>query len=194
MEKKEENVKLSRFISKILRHQPQIIGIEIERTGAWADVNALMEGINAKSKFHIDRPLLEQIVAADGKGRYSFNADGTKIRANQGHSIDVVIQMEHRTPPEFLYHGTAWRFMGSITAKGLLPGTRQFVHLSPDYATAVTVGYRHSKPEQPVVLKIHAGRMAADGYDFMISDNGVWQIAHVPPQYIEITQGEQTDE
>ena len=189
MATKEENVKLSRFLSKILRHQPEIIGIEIERTGAWADVNALMAGINAKSKYHIDRPLLEAIVAADSKGRYRFNADGTKIRANQGHSIDVVIEMEHRQPPEFLYHGTAWRFMQSITAKGLLPGSRNYVHLSPDYETAVKVGYRHSKPEQPVVLKIHAAQMAADGYDFMISDNGVWQIEHVPPQYFEMICG-----
>ena len=170
----------------ILRHQPEAIGIEIEKNGGWADVNQLIDGINQKSKHYIDRALLEKIVATDSKGRYSFNADGTKIRANQGHSIDVVIEMEHRQPPEFLYHGTAWRFMQSITAKGLLPGSRNYVHLSPDYETAVKVGYRHSKPEQPVVLKIHAAQMAADGYDFMISDNGVWQISHVPPQYIEI--------
>ena len=184
---------MSRFISLILRHKPEAIGIEIERTGGWADVDALIAGINANGKYHIDRPLLEKIVADDSKGRYSFNSDGTKIRANQGHSIDVVVEMEHRTPPGFLYHGTAWRFMGNIMAKGLLPGSRQFVHLSPDYATAVTVGFRHSKPEKPVVLKIHAGQMAADGYDFMISANGVWQIEHVPPQYLEITESEQTD-
>ncbi len=188
METREENVKLSRFISLILRHNPAAIGIQIERIGGWADVNELIEGINAKGKYRIDRALLEKIVATDSKGRYSFNADGTKIRANQGHSIDVVIEMEHRQPPEYLYHGTAWRFMESIMDKGLLPGSRNYVHLSPDYATAVTVGYRHSKPEQPVVLKVHAGQMAADGYDFMISDNGVWQIAQVPPQYLEIFQ------
>ena len=173
---KEENVKLSRFISLILRHNPAAAGIKIERIGGWADVNELMEGINAKGKFRIDRPLLEKIVATDSKGRYSFNADGTKIRANQGHSIDVVIEMEHRQPPEFLYHGTA------------LPGKRNYVHLSPDYETAVAVGYRHSKPEPPVILKIYAGQMAADGYDFMISDNGVWQIAHVLPQYFTIME------
>lgn len=190
METREENVKLSRFISLILRHNPAAIGIQIERIGGWADVNELIEGINAKGKFRIDRALLEKIVASDSKGRYSFNAGGTKIRANQGHSIDVVIEMEHRQPPEFLYHGTAWRFMNSIMDKGLLPGSRNYVHLSPDYATAVTVGYRHSKPEQPVVLKVHAGQMAADGYDFMISDNGVWQIAQVPPQYLAIMESE----
>lgn len=179
---------MSRFISLILRHQPEVIGIEIERIGGWADVNALIDGINAKGKFRIDRPLLERIVENDSKGRYRFNADGSKIRANQGHSIDVVIEMEHRRPPEFLYHGTARRFMQSIMDKGLLPGSRQFVHLSPDYETAVTVGYRHSKPEQPIVLRVLAGQMAADGYDFMISDNGVWQIAQVPPQYLAIFQ------
>lgn len=187
-EYKEEYVRLSRFISMILRHNPGAIGIRIERVGGWANVEELIDGINAKSRYHIDRPLLERIVAADRKGRYSFNEDGTKIRANQGHSIDVVIDMEHRTPPEYLWHGTAQRFMGSIMAKGLLPGNRQYVHLSPDYETAVTVGYRHSKPDPPVVLKIHAGQMAADGYDFMISDNGVWQIKEVPPQYLELFQ------
>lgn len=182
---------MSRFISLILRHRPEIIGIKIEKNGGWADVNELIQGINAKGKFHIDRPILEKIVATDNKGRYSFNPDGTRIRANQGHSIDVVIEMEHRQPPEFLYHGTAWKFMNSIMDKGLLPRSRQFVHLSPDYETAVKVGYRHSKPDQPVVLKIDAAQMAADGYDFMISDNGVWQIGEVPPQYIEIFhQGE----
>ncbi len=188
METKEENVKLSRFISKILRHKPETIGIQLEHIGGWVDVNELINGINAKGKFFIDRPLLERIVASDSKGRYSFNADGTKIRANQGHSVDVVIEMEHRQPPEFLYHGTAWRFIESIMAKGLIPGRRQYVHLSPDRETAVTVGYRHSRPEQPVILKVYAGQMAADGYDFMISDNGVWQIAHVPPQYLTIMQ------
>ena len=125
-------------------------------------------------------------MASDSKGRYSFNSDGTKIRANQGHSIDVIIDMEKRVPPEFLYHGTAARFMDSIMMQGLLPRSRNFVHLSPDYETAVTVGYRHSRPDQPVILKIHAAQMTEDGYEFMISDNGVWQINNVPPQYLEI--------
>lgn len=177
---------MSRFISKILRHQPSIIGIELERDGAWANVDELIVGINERSKFKIDREILEKIVETDAKGRYSFNADGTKIRANQGHSIDVVIEMEKRIPPEFLYHGTAARFMDSIMMQGLLPRSRLFVHLSPDYETAVTVGYRHSKPDKPVILRVHAGQMAEDGYEFMISDNGVWQIINVPPQYLEI--------
>lgn len=177
---------MSRFISKILRHQPKIIGIELERNGAWANVDELLVGINRHGKFKIDRELLERIVASDSKGRYSFNSDGTKIRANQGHSIDVIIEMEKRVPPEFLYHGTAARFMDSIMMQGLLPRSRNFVHLSPDYETAVTVGYRHSRPDQPVILKVHAEQMAEDGYEFMISDNGVWQINNVPPQYLEI--------
>lgn len=179
---------MSRFISKILRHEPEIIGIKIERYGAWAEVDKLIDGINRTGRHKIDRSILEQIVATDAKGRYSFNEDGTKIRANQGHSIDVVIEMEKRTPPEFLYHGTAAHSMESIMAQGLLPQRRNFVHLSPDYETAVTVGYRHSKPEKPVILKIYAAQMAADGYEFMISDNGVWQIKNVPPQYFEIME------
>ncbi len=158
----------------------------MERNGAWANVDELLVGINRHGKFKIDRELLERIVASDSKGRYSFNSDGTKIRANQGHSIDVIIDMEKRVPPEFLYHGTAARFMDSIMMQGLLPRSRNFVHLSPDYETAVTVGYRHSRPDQPVILKVHAAQMAEDGYEFMISDNGVWQINNVPPQYLEI--------
>ena len=177
---------MSRFISLILRHNPGAVGIQIERVGAWANVDELMNGINQTGRHFIDREILEKIVAEDNKGRYSFNEDGTKVRANQGHSIDVVLDMEKRTPPEFLYHGTARNFLDSIWVHGLLPRSRNFVHLSPDYETAVTVGYRHSKPEKPVVLKIHAGQMAADGYEFMISDNGVWQIKKVPPQYLEI--------
>lgn len=182
----EDFVKLSRFISLILRHNPGAVGIQIERVGAWANVDELIDGINRTGRHSIDRAILEKIVATDSKGRYRFNEDGTKIRANQGHSIDVFIDMEKRTPPEFLYHGTARHFLDSIRVHGLLPCSRNFVHLSPDEETAVTVGYRHSKPEKPVVLRVHAGQMAADGYEFMISDNGVWQIKKVPPQYLEI--------
>ena len=182
----EDYVRLSRFISKILRHDPDIIGIKIERCGAWANVDELIDGINKTGRHHIDRALLNEIVAKDSKRRYNFNSDGTKIRANQGHSIDVVIEMEKREPPEFLYHGTSVNFLESIMHRGLLPRRRNFVHLSWDYETAVTVGYRHSKPNPPVVLKIHAGRMWADGYEFMISENGVWQIKRVPPQYFEL--------
>lgn len=179
---------MSRFISKILRHQPEIIGIRLEHHGAWADVDKLIDGINKRSRHKIDRSILEKIVATDAKGRYSFNEDGTKIRANQGHSINVIIDMEKRMPPEYLYHGTAAYSMKSIMEQGLLPQSRNFVHLSPDYETAVIVGYRHSKPEKPTVLKIHAARMAADGYEFMISENGVWQIKNVPPQYFEVME------
>ena len=168
----------------VLRHRPEAIGLAIERNGGWADVDELIAKVCSASRYHLDRPLLERIVETDSKGRYSFSADGTRIRANQGHSIDVVMDMEHRTPPETLYHGTAARFLGSIREKGLLPGNRQYVHLSPDEETARKVGFRHSKPEPPVVLRVRAGDMARDGYDFMISDNGVWQIPHVPPQYL----------
>lgn len=182
----EDYVKLSRFISKILRHDSLIIGIEIERCGAWAKVDELINGINETGRYHINRTILEEIVTKDAKKRYSFSSDGTKIRANQGHSIDVVIEMEKQKPPEFLYHGTSGNFLKSIMYQGILPSKRNFVHLSWDYETAVTVGYRHSKPNPPVVLKIHAGKMWADGYEFMISENEVWQIKHVPPQYFEV--------
>lgn len=173
--------RLSQFMSRILRHQPEIIGISIEKNGAWADVNQLIQGINRSGKYHIDKALLEEIVRDDEKQRYRFSPDETKIRANQGHSIDVVIPMEQKAPPEWLYHGTAEHHVESIREKGLLPGNRLFVHLSKDAETALKVGRRHGKP---VVLKIAAGEMYKQGYSFYISDNGIWQIKTVPVNFI----------
>ncbi len=184
---------MSRFISKLLRHEPEIIGCKLEHYGGWLDVDKLIDGIKGCSDFEIDRDILEQIVANDPKGRYSFSSDGTKIRANQGHSVDVVIDMEKPEPPEFLYHGTAAKFLERINEQGILPQRRNFVHLSPDRATAVTVGYRHSKPDAPVILRVHAAQMSADGYELMISDNGVWQTKIVPPKYFESMGAEETE-
>ena len=190
MEKKEENGKLSRFISLILRHKPEAIGIEIERTGGWADVDALIAGINAKGKYHIDRPLLEKIVADDSKGRYSFNSDGTKIRANQGHSIPgVVIEMDSPEPPEYLYHGTAYGFLNKVLKEGLKPMTRQYVHISSDYKTALKVGSRHGKP---VVLLLRAKDFVKDGNELYLSPNGILQAKTVPPQYFSACYDEST--
>ena len=177
-----DDVTLGKFISLILRHKPEAIGIELDEEG-WADVSELINGINA-SGHSIDMETLERIVAENNKKRYTLSPDKKRIRANQGHSIDVHIEMEKREPPALLYHGTATRFLDSIKAEGIKKMSRQYVHLSPDVPTAVTVGRRHGKP---AVLVIDAAKMAEDGYVFMLSANGVWQSEDIPWRYIKET-------
>lgn len=171
--------KISKYISLILRHKPEVIGIQLDTNG-WANVEALLAGIGRK--YPIDFEVLEEIVRTDNKQRYSFNEDKTKIRANQGHSIQVDVELSGTEPPEILYHGTAERFSASIEAKGLLPGNRLYVHLSPDTATAEKVGRRHGKP---VIYLVNAGQMQQDGYTFLLSANGVWLTKMVPAQYLK---------
>ena len=130
---KSDLTKISKYISLILRHKPEVIGIQLDANG-WANVEALLAGIGRK--YPIDFEVLEEIVRTDNKQRYSFNEDKTKIRANQGHSIQVDVELSVTEPPEILYHGTAERFSASIEAKGLLPQNRLYVHLSPDTKTA----------------------------------------------------------
>lgn len=176
--------KTSVFISRILRHKPEVIGISLDRHG-WADVHELIDGINKTGKYSIDMPVLEEIVRTDNKQRYSFNEDKTKIRANQGHSIDVDVELKKAVPPEILYHGTGEKSVGSINAEGLKPMNRLYVHLSKDVDTAVKVGKRHGKP---VVYKISAGEMHRQGYEFYLSENGVWLTKYVPVDFIKIEQ------
>lgn len=171
--------KISKYISLILRHKPEVIGIQLDANG-WANVEALLAGIGRK--YPIDFEVLEEIVRTDNKERYSFNEDKTKIRANQGHSIQVDVELSVTEPPEILYHGTAERFSASIEAKGLLPQYRLYVHLSPDTATAEKVGRRHGKP---VIYLVNAGQMQQDGYTFLLSANGVWLTKMVPAQYLK---------
>ena len=175
--------KTSKFLSLVLRHQPDAAGISLDAHG-WADVSALLCGMNAAG-VPCDTDLLEEIVRTDEKQRYSFNEDHTQIRANQGHSVAVNLELQSTAPPEYLWHGTASRFLDSIMQYGLKPMSRQYVHLSPDTDTAYKVGLRHGKP---VILQIAAQRMAADGAEFFISENGVWLTAAVPPQYISLTE------
>ncbi len=168
----------SKYISLILRHQPEVIGITLDEHG-WADVNQLIEGVN---KTHpLTRELLEEIVRTDEKQRYSFNEDHTKIRANQGHSIPVDVELKEAEPPEELYHGTGEKYTGSIEKQGLIPKSRLYVHLSKDTETAVKVGQRHGKP---VVYTVMAGEMYRDGYRFFLSANGVWLTKEVPVRYL----------
>lgn len=168
----------SKFLSLILRHKPETIGIKLDEHG-WADVSELISGISKTRPF--DMKMLEEIVRTDSKQRYSFNEDKTLIRANQGHSIPVDVELEKKTPPEFLYHGTGEKFVSSIDKEGLLSKSRLYVHLSKDTDTAVKVGSRHGKP---VVYRVAAGKMANDGYKFFLSVNGVWLTKAVPAEYL----------
>lgn len=169
----------SKFISLILRHKPEAIGIKLDENG-WASVEELIAGVARTRVFNME--MLEEIVKSDEKKRYSFNADKTKIRANQGHSVRVDVELEERTPPPLLYHGTGEKFLPSIEKTGLIPKTRLYVHLSAEHGTALTVGARHGKP---IVFAVNTEKMARDGYKFFISANGVWLTSSVPPEYLE---------
>lgn len=169
----------SRFISLILRHKPDAIGITLDEHG-WANVDELIAGI-AKTQ-PIDMEMLEEIVRTDNKQRYSFNEDKTLIRANQGHSIPVDVELEQLAPPELLYHGTGKKYMQSIEQQGLIPKSRLYVHLSADRGTAKVVGTRHG---EPVIYIVHSGEMARNGFSFFRSVNGVWLTKQVPVAYLE---------
>jgi putative RNA 2'-phosphotransferase len=169
----------SKFISLVLRHDPAEAGITLD-AGGWADVDALLCGMGQRGH-PITRDDLVAIVREDAKQRYSFSDDGRRIRANQGHSIDVELDFEQVAPPPVLYHGTATRFRDAILHEGLRAMGRHHVHLSADEATAVTVGKRHGKP---VVFRIAAAEMAVAGIKFFRSANGVWLVDSVPPQYL----------
>ncbi len=172
-------IRPSRFISLVLRHKPTAAGITVDEHG-WADVRGLLEGVSRKHP--IDFETLEEIVYFDNKGRYSFNKDKTKIRANQGHSIPVDVELEKTEPPTLLYHGTGEKYTGSIEREGLIPKTRLYVHLSSDVETAVTVGKRHGKP---VVYAVDSAQMAKDGFEFFLSVNKVWLTKQVPAKYLK---------
>ncbi len=168
----------SKFISLILRHKPEVIGIALDEHG-WAKVPELIAGVNRTHPLDMER--LERIVAEDEKQRYSFNEDKTLIRANQGHSIPVDVELAEAAPPEVLYHGTGEKFIASIDAQGLVPKSRLYVHLSKDVETATKVGARHGRP---VIYEVASGRMAGDGFAFFLSANGVWLTKGVPPDYL----------
>lgn len=169
----------SKFISLILRHKPEVIGISLDEHG-WANVSELIEGISKQQLF--DMAMLEEIVATDNKHRYSFNEDKTLIRANQGHSIPVDVELSEKEPPEFLWHGTGEKFTESINQSGLIPKSRLYVHLSADENTAKAVGIRHGKL---AMYKIKSGEMFKNGYKFYLSVNGVWLTKSVPIKYLE---------
>ncbi|MBQ2951945.1 MAG: RNA 2'-phosphotransferase [Clostridia bacterium] len=173
---------ISKLIALVLRHKPEALNLTLDEHG-WCDAAALVARINEKQPFAMEE--LQRIVAQDSKQRYSFSEDGSMIRANQGHSIPVDVELPEATPPAVLYHGTASRFVESIRSAGLQPRSRLYVHLSADVATAEIVGKRHGKPE---IFVVDAARMAADGFTFYLSKNGVWLTKAVPPRYLTLME------
>lgn len=171
---------ISKFLSLILRHKPETVGLTLDERG-WVEVDALLTALHAAGT-EIDRNLLQHIVDTNDKKRFVFSDDGRRIRASQGHSLAVDPDLAATPPPDILYHGTASRFLASIRQQGLIPGSRQHVHLSRDRATAHAVGIRHGSP---VVLSIDTRRMHADGHIFFLSTNGVWLTTSVPVDYID---------
>jgi putative RNA 2'-phosphotransferase len=173
-------IETSKFLSFVLRHQPQAIGIALDREG-WTDIDALLAAA-ARDGRRLDRALLDEVVRTNDKGRFAISADGLRIRAVQGHS-SATVQLTHRAlaPPPLLYHGTATRFVAAIMRQGLRPGARHHVHLSQERATAAGVGARYG---MPVVLEVDAAAMAADGFVFFLAENGVWLTAGVPARYL----------
>ncbi|MCI9120902.1 MAG: RNA 2'-phosphotransferase [Oscillibacter sp.] len=170
------HTRTSKFLSLVLRHKPEKIGITLDGHG-WAKVPEILEGLN------LTLEELVHIVETDGKQRYSFNEDRSKIRANQGHSIPVDLELDPVEPPERLYHGTVGQFLPSIRREGLTKQSRQYVHLSGDPVTAAKVGSRRGKP---IVLQVNAGAMQREGFRFYQAANGVWLTETVPPEYLTL--------
>lgn len=171
----------SKFLSYLLRHEPQSIGLTLDSEG-WANMDELIALANQSGK-QLDRALIQQVVDTSDKKRFTISEDGLRIRAAQGHSTSsVTITYPEKTPPEFLYHGTAMRFLDSIRKEGLKPGERHYVHLSEQVKTATEVGQRYGKPQ---VLIIAALLMHKEGFKFYLADNGVWLTESVPVRFIE---------
>ena len=165
----------------MLRHRPQTIGLTLDENG-WADVDTLIR-LAAQKGRRFDRRTLDEVVAQNDKKRFSYSDDGNRIRANQGHSVNVDLGLPSKTPPDVLYHGTASRFLQSIFKQGLTRRNRHHVHLSAELETAKRVGRRHGKL---VVLRLDTRAMVEAGHSFYLSENGVWLTDHVPPEFFTV--------
>ena len=176
----DQKTRISKFLSLVLRHEPGKIGLTLDAAG-WADVDDLLAKLHSHGR-SLSRTDLEEVVATNEKKRYAFSEDGRRIRASQGHSIDVQLGYTQKAPPDRLFHGTATRFVDSIKASGLIKGERHHVHLSADAETARKVGQRHGKPVILIVLSVE---MQKAGHVFYQSDNGVWLVEHVPSGFLE---------
>ncbi len=176
--------KTSKFLSFVLRHRPEAIGLALDANG-WATVAELIE--KAGTENPLSRDLILQVVETSEKKRFALSEDGAKIRANQGHSVTVDLELERKEPPPVLFHGTATRFLASILKEGLEPRQRHHVHLSSDRETAIAVGQRHG---EVAVLCVAAAEMAAAGHMFFRSENGVWLTDSVPPAFLSQNEEE----
>ncbi len=176
-----DNVKLGKFLSFILRHKPETIGIELDKNG-WADVEELIKCSSKVTNNALTFEKLCEIVETNNKQRYSFNSDKSKIRANQGHSVKVDVELKEAIPPSILYHGTARRYAELIDAEGLVSKSRLHVHLSADKETAISVGKRHGKC---LVYTVDINAMLKDGHKFYLSENGVWLTEIVPAKFLK---------
>lgn len=176
----EDDIKVSKFLSYILRHKPEAIGLMLDDNG-WANIDELINKSHESGEVSLSRELIQRVVDTNDKCRFILSNDCQSIRANQGHSIEVDLQLKPATPPEFLYHGTANRFLDSILEEGLKPQQRQYVHLSTDIETASNVGERYGKP---AILIVKSLLMHEEGFTFYCSENGVWLTRSVPNSYL----------
>jgi putative RNA 2'-phosphotransferase len=176
---RERAVRLSKFLSLVLRHEPAAAGVALDPEG-WVGIDDLLAGM-ARRGLPINRTELDEVVRTSDKHRFAISPDHRRIRANQGHSVSVDLGLQPIAPPDALYHGTVERSVSSIMKTGIEKGARQYVHLSEDVQTATRVGARRGRP---IILTIAAGEMYAAGFRFLRSENGVWLTEHVPPQYI----------
>lgn len=171
----------SKILSLLLRHNPEKAGLTLDKNG-WVNVDELLEKFS-KRFYSLELEYLQEVVAEDNKQRYSFSADGTMLRANQGHSVKIDLELEVVEPPEILFHGTVEKFINAILTDGIQKGSRQYVHLSADTETATSVGNRRGKP---IILKVQAQKMANQGYKFYLSENKVWLCDHIPANFLTI--------
>ncbi len=172
-------IRFGKFMSLVLRHRPERYGLTLDQHG-WAQIDDLIAAAN-RAGVPLTHASLQGVVVRNDKQRFAISEDGLAIRARQGHSIAVDLELVPLAPPAQLFHGTAERFVDSIRRQGLLRRSRQYVHLSFDVATAIKVGRRHG---QPVVLTVESGAMHRDGYLFYRSENGVWLVDCVPQAYL----------
>lgn len=179
----EKHIQLSRFISLILRHKPEVVGLSLDSQG-YLNVDSLIKGVVNSGRF-IDKQILDEIVESDDKQRYSYNMNKTSIRANQGHSIKVDLGLARQTPPKVLYHGTALKFKDSILSEGLNKKSREYVHLTDNIDTAISVGSRRG---EPVIFEVDSEKMDKNGCEFLLSENNVWLVDKVPSEFILIVK------
>ncbi len=175
-------VRRSKLLSRVLRHQPSLAGLTLG-PGGWVAVDGLLRGLSAYTGASVTRDELDEIVANNDKRRFAYDETGTRIRASQGHSVEVNLELTATQPPETIYHGTSARAVEAIQREGLRKMRRHHVHLSPDIPTAIKVGARRGRP---VVFAVASGEMARDGAAFYRSDNGVWLVEAVPPRYLTL--------